>query len=455
MGEALSLVWNDPFIVAPYVNTFASYPVAGADLASLIGADQGPNHGHLDDLGVKMIHRDQLCRKIKDFIHNGVPYPIPSQPRLQSALPAPSPNYTCFQVPLGPHPVPSAPTSPSVPQLPLVAHRDYGPLSSAVSPPAASLQPPLAHAVPDLQPIPSPGRVLAAPRAAAETVRAETVVAGKPTAQTAAAEKAATPPPSSTRPWSLSMPLPQPPPSSTLPPPLPAAVDSAEQVAAAEKQALEAAQQVAAAEKQAERAEREREEASRRAAKEAREKAKKEAENIELKGQLQQLQQQQLQQQQQQQQQQHKEEEEEQQEEQQRRQQQQQQQQQRKAKLDQLAAAAARREPPPPLPAALIRILTCRAGAFQLDEALLTSHVRKDHAVEIVATYQEHERVCRARAFALMAAVLECRQLSVDSLCGPVRQARSLPFPCDRQPLACWHPGGTRPLWHPLGSTAL
>ena len=67
----------------------------------------------------------------------------------------------------------------------------------------------------------------------------------------------------------------------------------------------------------------------------------------------------------------------------------------------------------PKLPQPLMQIFVSPA---ELTQDWLNSQLIASHAQEIVAKYETDDRVCRARAFALMAAVLECKDLNLTKL---------------------------------------
>ena len=95
-----------------------------------------------------------------------------------------------------------------------------------------------------------------------------------------------------------------------------------------------------------------------------------------------------------------------------------QQQQQRQAasrdKLEELRRATLGKGPP--LPQSLMQIFVSATEHTQLSPDWLKSQLEESHAQEIVAKYEADDRVCRARAFALMAAMLECKELNLKDL---------------------------------------
>ena len=70
----------------------------------------------------------------------------------------------------------------------------------------------------------------------------------------------------------------------------------------------------------------------------------------------------------------------------------------------------------PKLPQPLMQIFVSPAELTQRSQDWLNSQLIASHAQEIVAKYETDDRVCRARAFALMAAVLECKDLNLTKL---------------------------------------
>ena len=70
----------------------------------------------------------------------------------------------------------------------------------------------------------------------------------------------------------------------------------------------------------------------------------------------------------------------------------------------------------PKLPQPLMQIFVSPAELTQRSQDWLNSQLIASHAQEIVAKYETDDRVCRARAFALMAAVLECKGLNLTKL---------------------------------------
>ena len=70
----------------------------------------------------------------------------------------------------------------------------------------------------------------------------------------------------------------------------------------------------------------------------------------------------------------------------------------------------------PKLPQPLMQIFVSSAELTQRSQDWLNSQLIASHAQEIVAKYETDDRVCRARAFALMAAVLECKELNLTKL---------------------------------------
>ena len=70
----------------------------------------------------------------------------------------------------------------------------------------------------------------------------------------------------------------------------------------------------------------------------------------------------------------------------------------------------------PKLPQPLMQIFVSQAELTQRSQDWLNSQLIASHAQEIVAKYETDDRVCRARAFALMAAVLECKGLNLTKL---------------------------------------
>jgi hypothetical protein len=70
----------------------------------------------------------------------------------------------------------------------------------------------------------------------------------------------------------------------------------------------------------------------------------------------------------------------------------------------------------PPLPQSLMQIFVSATELTQLSPDWLKSQLEESHAQEIVAKYEADDRVCRARAFALMAAMLECKELNLKDL---------------------------------------
>ena len=70
----------------------------------------------------------------------------------------------------------------------------------------------------------------------------------------------------------------------------------------------------------------------------------------------------------------------------------------------------------PPLPQSLMQIFVSATELTQLSPDWLNSQLEESHAQEIVAKYETDDRVCRARAFALMAAMLECKDLILKEL---------------------------------------